>query len=228
MESSSLSVRQAAELLGVSPMAVRNKIAAGRLPARKDGRDWRVDEREVRRLVRQPASSGRPLAPVMAWAVLLALSGERDGVDRMIGSQIRYRHRVGRWLAEHSLPDDLPSLRGRAESERFAAHPSELPRLLNLEVKVSGLASGDGLGFVGGHDEIDLYAPRSARDEIAAEHGLLPGDGPVLIRWVPDLVWERLPEAHSAPRAAVLADLMENEDPRVRREAGIQLAAVNR
>jgi excisionase family DNA binding protein len=37
-----LSVEDAAEALGISPQAVRKRIARGTLPARRDGRGWRV------------------------------------------------------------------------------------------------------------------------------------------------------------------------------------------
>jgi excisionase family DNA binding protein len=37
-----LSVDEAADLLGVTPQAVRKRIKAGTLPARRDGRAWRV------------------------------------------------------------------------------------------------------------------------------------------------------------------------------------------
>lgn len=53
-----LTTKQAAERLGVTPSRVRALIKAGRLPARKDGRDWLIEERHLGRVaVRKP---GRP------------------------------------------------------------------------------------------------------------------------------------------------------------------------
>ena len=49
-------------------------------------------------------------------------------------------------------------------------------------------------------------------------HALEPGDGPVLMRWVPDELWPMV-TGDVAPRAAVLVDLLEHDDPRARREA---------
>jgi hypothetical protein len=46
----------------------------------------------------------------------------------------------------------------------------------------------------------------------------------LLIRWVPDAVW-RVVGAEVAPKAAVLVDLLEHDDPRARREAVRALAA---
>ena len=194
MESRLLSVRDAAEVLGVSPAAVRLKIGSGSLPAIKQGRDWWLDERVVRSLARQPAKVGRPLAPEMAWAVLLYASGDPDAANRMLEDQ-RYRSRLRSWLRDHPLPEHLASLRARARSERFEVHPSELPRLLGKDgVMRSGLSCGGVLGLVGGSGEVDVYAPASAREAIMQEHALEPGDGPVLVRWVSDPIWARLPE----------------------------------
>jgi len=46
---SAMTVPQAAALLGLSPATVRRQIANGRLRARKIGRDWDIEEDEVRR-----------------------------------------------------------------------------------------------------------------------------------------------------------------------------------
>jgi hypothetical protein len=45
----------------------------------------------------------------------------------------------------------------------------------------------------------------------------------VLARWVPDELWPVV-AAPRAPHAAVLVDLLENDDPRARREAARALA----
>ena len=42
-----LTVPQAAEILGLSPQRVRALCAQGRIPARKIGRDWMIDEARV-------------------------------------------------------------------------------------------------------------------------------------------------------------------------------------
>lgn len=220
-----MSVRDAADALGIGPAAVRHKISSGLLPAVKHGRDWQVEERAVRNLARQPAGAGRPLAAEMAWAVLLYASGDPDAADQMVGHP-RYRARVRSWLRDHPLADHAARLRARARSERFDVHPSELPRLLERpELMRSGLSSQGTLGLIGGSENVDAYGPDSLRQELIDDHALQPGDGPVLLRWVPDSVWERLPNVYSAPLAVMLTDLMESDDPRVRREAAKALAA---
>ena len=220
-----LSVSEAAERLGVSPAAVRLRIAGGELPAVKLGRDWRLDEREVLRLARRGDRSGRPLSPAMAWVVLLLASGDESAADRLAGS-LRYRARARQWLREHPLAAHADRLRNRADRELFEAHPSELPRLRDRsDVVLSGVSAADAVGLLGEATTVELYARVSDRDSMIDEHALLSGAGDVTVRWVPDDVWRVLDLAgRVAPRAAVLVDLLESEDPRARREAARALA----
>ena len=220
-----LSVREAAERLGVSPAAVRLRISGGELRAVKLGRDWRLDEREVLRLARRGDGAGRPLAPAMAWAVLLLASGDGFRADRLAGAP-RYRARARQWLREHPLAEHAARLRERARRELFEAHPSELARLRNRsDVLLTGASAADAVGLVGEAQAVELYAPVAERDPIIDDHALLPGGGDVMVRWVPGDVWRVLDaDGRVAPRAAVLVDLLESEDPRARREAARALA----
>jgi hypothetical protein len=61
---------------------------------------------------------------------------------------------------------------------------------------------------------------------LIAEHGLDPGSGVVRIRWVSGALWPLLvaTDRQQAPRAAVLVDLLESDDPRARREAARALS----
>lgn len=219
-------MEEAAERLGVSPRAVRLRIAGGALPAVRLGRDWRVEEREVARLARRQSRAGRPLSPAMAWAVLLLASGDEPGADRLAGVP-RYRTRSRQWLREHPLGEHADALRERARREVFAAHPSELSRLRERpDVLLTGASVGDLVGLVGEARAAELYAPATKRDALVAGHALLAGPGDVTVRWVPDDVWAALESVGgTAPRAAVLIDLLESEDPRARREAARRLAS---
>ena len=226
MESPSLSVREAAERLGVSPLAVRRHIASGRLDGVKRGRDWWLDARGVERMAREPRGGGRPLSPAMAWAVLLLASGQ-EAAARQVAGRDRYWSRAQAWLRDHPLAEHADRLRGRARREQLDAHPSELPRIRGRsDVIVTG-ASADAIGVVGPASIVEVYAPVGQRDAIVAEHALMPGAGPVLVRWVPDELWPHLPGERDrrAPRAAVLLDLLESDEPRARREAARALAS---
>lgn len=222
-----LSVREAAERLGVGPVAVRQHIAAGRLPAVKRGRSWWLDERAVQRMVRQRLGGGRPLSPQMAWAVLLLASGDDSAAQDAAGRD-RYWSRVRGWLREHSLREHAARLRSRAEMEEFDVHPSELRRILDRpDVLATGISAGDAVGLVGRASSIEVYAPAGRRRAIVDEHALMAGAGPVRVRWVPDGVWPLLDgdRDRRAPRAAVLLDLLESDEPRARREAARALGS---
>lgn len=220
-----LTVREAAERLGVSPTAVRQQIASGRLAAVKRGRSWWLDERMVQRMVRQPTGGARPLSPTMAWAVLLLASGREAAAESAAG-RARYRSRMRAWLRDHPLREHASRLRARAQSEEFAAHPSELARILNRrDVLATGASAGDRVGLVGSTSAVEVYAPASHREAIIDEHALIPGPGAVRVRWVPDQIWPLLDREDDAPRAAVLLDLLESDEPRARREAARALSS---
>lgn len=227
-DSSLLSVNEAATRLGVSPAAVRQRIVAGWLPATKRGRSWWLDERVVERHVRQPASSGRPLSPAMAWAIVLLASGDEQGAKRLARNE-RYPSRMRAWLESHPLGEHAFQLRLRAEVEDFAGHPSELERLLaRPDFLATGVSAIDVIGLVGAVSGVEGYAPVGHRAQMLSEHALTPAsDGPIRVRWVPDELWPLVhrDDARRAPRAAVLLDLLESDDPRARRESARALAS---
>jgi len=215
-----ISVREAAELLGLEDRAVRLMAASGDLSAIKRGNAWWLDRRDVERRRRQQRAPGRPLSAPMAWSVLL-LASDRDAEPF---SADHHPARARRWLASHPLADSAAQLRARATRESFDAHQSELDRLRSRpDVVRTGISAAEVVGVHGGRDELEVYAPASHRSAIADEHGLEPGEGPVLIRWTPDQLWPAVQSGGVTPRAAVLVDLLEHDDPRARREADAAL-----
>jgi excisionase family DNA binding protein len=226
-DASLLSVREVADRLGVGPVAVRQQIASGRLPAVKRGRSWWLDERVVLRIARQRSRGGRPLSPAMAWAVLLLASGDEAAAEEAAGRD-RYWSRARAWLRDHPLREYAPRLRARSESEEFDAHPSELGRILDrADVLATGVSAGDVVGLIGPASAVEVYAPAGHRDAIVEEHALMPGAGLVRVRWVPDGLWSLLVRDRDrrAPRAAVLVDLLESDEPRARRQASRALGS---
>lgn len=206
---------------------MRQQIAAGRLPAVKRGRDWWLDASAVGRVARQRSGGGRPLSPAMAWAVVLLASGD-EAAAREAAGRDRYWSRARAWVRDHPLAEHAPRLRARAESEELDAHPSELRRILRRpDVLATGVSAGEAVGLVGAASGVEVYAPAGRRDAIVAEHALVPGGGPVRFRWVPDELWPLVNHGgdRRAPRAAVLLDLLESDEPRARREAARALAA---
>jgi excisionase family DNA binding protein len=223
-----LSVDEAASQLGVSPAAVRHRIASGRLPAIKRGRDWWLDERVVQRNVRQPASPGRPLSSRMAWAIILHASGDAERA-KALASRERYPARARAWLKNHPLHAYGQQLGSRAEAEDFAGHPSELKRLLaRPDLLATGISASDVVGIVGKGPGVEAYAPAGHRAAVLKEHALSPApDGSVRLRWVADDLWSDLHRNGDlrAPRAAILLDLLESDNPRARRESARALGS---
>jgi excisionase family DNA binding protein len=218
-----ISVQEAAERLGMTPGAVRQHIAGGRLPAVKRGGAWWLDGREVARMRRQPPGAGRPLTDQMAWAVMLLASG-KPLLAEEVAARDRYVTRAKAWLrASQPLADYAPRLRARADVEEFDAHPAEVDRIAERPyVLRTGISAGELVGLTGGRGEAEIYAPAAHRDEMIERHALDPGGGSVRLRWVSDGLWPVVQQAGDhgrAPRVAVLLDLLESDDPRARREA---------
>lgn len=217
-----VSVQEAADRLGLSAMTVRHHVASGRLPAIKRGGAWWIDVRAVERMRREPRDLGRPLSAEMAWAVILLDSGDADGAAVVAGRD-RYLSRARAWIRDHPLDRHASRLRGRAQAERFDAHASELARVADREdVLRTGVCALEEAGLVGSADSVEVYAPSGHRDSIVAAHALDQGAGAVRIRWVRDDLWSHIVAAGvagRAPRTAVLLDLLDDDDPRARREA---------
>jgi excisionase family DNA binding protein len=55
-----LTTAEAATRLGVHPSRVTYLVRAGRLAARKWGRDWQIEEAAVERIAQQERRPGRP------------------------------------------------------------------------------------------------------------------------------------------------------------------------
>jgi hypothetical protein len=200
--------------------------ASGRLPAVKRGRDWWLDAHAVERMRRQRPGGGRPLSPAMAWAVVLLASGD-EAAAREVAGRDRYWSRARAWLRDHPLDEHAARLRARAQIEQLDAHPSELKHILRRpDVIVTGASAAEAIGLVGSASGVEVYAPASQRAALVDEHALVPGHGPVRVRWVPKELWPHLlgDRDRQAPRVAILLDLLESDEPRARREAARALA----
>jgi hypothetical protein len=115
--------------------------------------------------------------------------------------------------------DHFTRLRSRAQREVFDAHPAEIARMRGRpDVMLTGISAADLIGVHGGDAAVEFYAPGSARGTLIDQHALADARGPVLAHWVPGDPWPAV-AAPRAPRAAVLIDLLEHDDARIRREA---------
>jgi len=217
----SVSIREAATSLKLSPARVRAMVSRGQLPAEKIADRWVLERRAVEQRRRQDAPRGRRFTPQNAWGILMLASGEDSPqLDPSV------RSRLKRALALEEIKALAPRLRGRAAVSSYGAHPGEIPYLLEDDALVrSGISAADSLelGLLPAQ-EADGYIAQSQVHDFISKHAL-SSDGlnrNVKLRVVPDDAWLALSGRIIAPRAAVALDLAEELDSRSR-VAGEQL-----
>ena len=239
MDADVLSVREAAEQLGVSSARVRQLISAGSLPARRSSAGWLIRADAVADRS-GTARAGRPASPRTAWAILCILSSALapDATKPpgcMVGDR-RLRHHALQLLSAMRDPADDPVrwrmlLSSRGPTERMWAHPGLLSKLCHDgRISVGGDRAaahvGEGVSRTG---LCDLYVAGSDVKDIVARYRLRPDpDGQVRLHVVPEGVPREL--ILGGPGivipAAGAADLLDENDPRARRSALLQLSAM--
>jgi excisionase family DNA binding protein len=146
MSSVQVSVVQAAELLGVHPQRVHQRIREGSLPAKKIGNQWVVEVSDLRRIKRH-AGPGRPLSAKSAWDLLEVAAGEQaaGGLSPSARSRARSRLRSLLVLAAseepaHAAVQIVRALGNRAARALFVASPRDLPEVReDARVRLSGV-----------------------------------------------------------------------------------------
>lgn len=132
-----ISVREAADRLGLDESRVRRLLRSGQLAGRAVGGRWLVRDDDVSRLRQQSNPSGRPMAPARAWALLRMLdSGDlRDPQAAALLppaalSQVRSLARSGE-LAAAGADRWRSLLRARADVYACAGHPAAVRRAVD-------------------------------------------------------------------------------------------------
>lgn len=179
-----LTVSQAAHRLGVSPQAVRMRIAAGHLiPTGGVGRMALLDDRIVE-AVRRTSQRGRLWSEDTAWAALELLA---DGVTgKVTGTQ---RSRLKARLRQMSTEAFAHAATGRGRLLRLTAHEgtsSELRRRLTLtgpsSLTDAGLAEGFSL-TAGNSEMVYGYATEHEWTQLERDFLMeLSSDGVLLLR----------------------------------------------
>ncbi|MBR7743758.1 helix-turn-helix domain-containing protein [Phycicoccus sp. BSK3Z-2] len=151
MDRRQLSVVDAAALLGVHPQRIHQRIRSGSLPAMRIGRQWVVEEGDVRRL-RRHRDPGRPLSEKSAWDLLAVAADDVPSVAALSpSSRSRARSRLRELVAgvasapiEEAVPRIERALGRRSVRALFAASPRDLPELRgDPRIAPSGLSSSE-------------------------------------------------------------------------------------
>lgn len=200
-----LTIRDAAERLGVSRRRVQAFVEQRRLPAHRVGRQWLVSARHVRRLAHtlQPGP-GRPLGPEEAWRRVTELA---DGAAVSAAGLDELRRRVHR----------------RARCVGVYVHPGLFDRLRNRpDVVLGGLEAAAGAGApVETGEFLDVYVRASRLDEliedVAAEETAEGAN--VHLHAVDDAAWPFDPDQRVAGVWVAWLDL----EDRLEREADLVL-----
>jgi excisionase family DNA binding protein len=238
-----VSVHEAADCLGVSMERVRQMIHAGQLAARRSSAGWLIPAESLKERSGN-VYVGRPPAPQTAWSAIAVLDaamahasesppGRAVPVADLIPDR-RVRHRVLRLLA--SLPDPVADagpwrrlLSARGQVRRLWAHPGVLDRLAG-DPRVSrggteAVPVGDD-GLTARPGRLELYVAEADAEDLVRQYRMRDdSDGQVHLVIVPSSVPPGLAPGGGAPVAAPAAasDLLEEDDPRARHAAAVQL-----
>lgn len=221
-----VSVRQAAESLGVDDSRVRQLLHEGRLQGSMVGGRWLVDARSVQdRKVAAP-ESGRPLSARNAWGALAMLAGSRPS-----GLSDPERSRLLARLRNLAAQEDLPVARirkllaARAEVRRYRVHRGLLPALLeDADVVRAGASAAPHIGadyVAPGRAEVYVHPDMVGKLEAAFGVVLDARHGNLVVRVPPASAWPFLVSAargvkdgRDAPAPVVAADLLDAHEDR--------------
>ncbi len=227
MSDASISVAEAAKLLGVHPQRIHQRIREGSLPAAKIGHQWAVQMSDLRR-IEHPARPGRPLSAKSAWDLLAVAARDQDASRLSPSARSRARSRLRNLLADASSAelDDaaaliLHALRNRAERALFAASPRDLRDVRDdPRVHLSGVSLPASNMSVG--DVAEGYVSRDDVDDLVEHYLLSPAPhsrANVILHIAPS--WAHHPALSDVSRSplALAADLAEHDGVREKIEA---------
>ena len=219
-----VSVTEAAQILGVHPQRIQQRIREGSLPAVKVGHQWAIERNELHRF-RYPPRPGRPLSTKSAWDLLAVVSGAEAAARLSPSARSRARSRLRSLLAHASSADRIAhTLRNRAERALFVASPRDLPDIREDDrVHLSGVSTPDSNLSAGVVAEGYVYA--HDRNALVDDYLLAPASrsrANVILHVVPSDNADRAAIAlHTAATSplALAADLAEYDGIRERAEA---------
>lgn len=212
-----LSVQDVARELDLSERRVRALIEEDQLPAERVGRSWLLSPDDVERFHRRKGRRGRPLSSRNAWALLALLGDEKpEWVRPDVLSRLRRYARNPEWLlngVEHSEP--------RADVRFLWLPKQDLPKLSDYALARSGLSASRAVSQMDvvarPKEPLDAYASADVASDILRR--FVPEqnvDDPNVILRIPELPWISKKQGEVS-LAVAAADLLDHDDPRVRR-----------
>ena len=200
-----LSVAEYAQRRGISRQRALSMIRAGQISARRIGRSWVIDQRELN----QRAAVGRPLGKRMAGILIDAISG---GHHESLNAQDRF-FAAGYFDRLGSAEDPARLLHSWMKSRQLrvvnvAANPADLGDIARDDrVVASGIS--DERSEMSAAREFEGYLASADLDGFLRENLLMDSDSPNVRLHVVD---ER--PARPVPLGLVLADLADWNRPR--------------
>lgn len=217
-----IAVPEAAERLGVTRARVQQRIKGGSLPAQKIGRDWVINEADLRMVVRQ--RSGRPLSPASTRDLMAVAAGQSDQLSPWAKSRARARlaDLCREAPRQHDL-DDFAALMGhmlgaRARRALYRASPLDLPALRDdSRLHLSGASAP--AANMSAADLVEAYVDAGDLEDLERDHLLSPAkhDRANVVLHV--IVGGSGQELHLASDLVIAADLAEHPGPRERGRA---------
>lgn len=212
--SSWVSVKEAAEALGVHPKRIRPLLLDGRLRGELRAGRWLVDRDSVEARKRRPHPPGRPMAPANVWK-LLALACADDARSLDVRADSEDLARLRRLLRKYaSLEAIAPRLVDRAQLREGRVHPGLLPRIRERLVSSGPHAVPESVpDRVVASDELEGYVKASDYEDL--RHLVHDNGRPnVRLHVVDDELWPFRPDASEAPLFVAALDLWESDDER--------------
>lgn len=225
-----VSVAEAAQILGVHPQRVHQRIRQGSLPAEKVGNQWVIEMSDLRR-VRHQVGPGRPLSAKSAWDLLAVAADDQVAAGLSPSARSRARSRLRDLLLVQASSAGLGevsarlahALRNRAERVLFVASNRDLPdvredvrvHLSGVSLPESNMSGGVVEGYVSSRDvgglvEDYLLSP--------ADHSRANVIFHVVASEAPHSAMAALDEVARSP-LALAADLAEYDGDREKNEA---------
>ncbi|HJX78119.1 DNA-binding protein [Glutamicibacter sp.] len=203
-----MTTREAAEILEVTPEAVRKMLKNARLEqSGVAGRTILLDAASVHRVKREVKRSGRLWTEQTAWAALFLLSGQK--VTWLSSSEL---WRLRKRLASISAEEFQQLVRNRATSRRFRGSESSKAKLSQVLALTGIGVLGDtqvanSFGLAAGAGALEGYAKAGLINKNAKRLGLREdATGDILIR---ELNFVLPLEDGQVPTAAIAVDLQD-------------------